>query len=170
MSNNLTDIELAAELGQLLLSSGFQLTTAESCTGGLIAGAITEIAGSSAWFEQGAVTYSNEAKQALLGVDRQILITQGAVSEACVLAMAEGALHKSGADIAIAVSGIAGPGGATEGKPVGTVWLAWAAADRAFCDAEVFHFVGNRQQVRQQAVLSALRGTIARIENTGVCS
>ena len=178
MSNNSSDnIEsstecsvgsgLAMELGQLLLAQGLVLTTAESCTGGLIAGAITDVAGSSAWFEQGLVTYSNEVKQALLGVDETVLIDHGAVSEACVLAMANGALHKSGADIAVAASGIAGPGGATEGKPVGMVWLSWASANGDFADAEVFYFVGNRQQVRQQAVLSALRGTIARIENHG---
>ena len=138
--------ELAAELGQLLLERALLITTAESCTGGLIAGAITDIAGSSAWFEQGLVTYSNIAKQALLGVDETILASHGAVSKACVLAMANGALRKSGADIAVSVSGIAGPGGATEGKPVGTVWLSWVSANRDFIDAEVFYFVGNRNK------------------------
>lgn len=156
--------QLATQLGQLLVANKLEITTAESCTGGLIAGAITDTPGSSAWFEQGFVTYSNEAKRALLGVEAAVFAEYGAVSEACVLAMASGALQKSGADIAVAASGIAGPGGATQGKPTGTVWLSWASANRVFLEAEVFRFVGNRQQVRQQAVLSALRGTIARIE------
>lgn len=159
--------DLSAQLGRMLLERGLMVTAAESCTGGLIASAITDIAGSSEWFEQGLVTYSNAAKQALLGVDEAILDSQGAVSKACVLAMAKGALHSSGADIAVSVSGIAGPGGATEGKPVGTVWVAWISANRDFLDAEMFCFVGNRQQIREQAVLSALRGIIARIKNTG---
>lgn len=158
------DARLADRLGRLLSTAKLTITTAESCTGGLVAGAITDIAGSSEWFEQGVVTYSNEAKHELLGVEQKIFDTHGAVSRACVDAMANGALLKSGADIAIAVSGIAGPGGATEGKPVGTVWLCWAWADKKLCDAELFHFAGNRQQVRQLAVLAALHGTIARIE------
>jgi len=175
MSDNITDTrdigaqcvmrhQLSEKLGQLLLAQSLIITTAESCTGGMIAGAITDIAGSSAWFEQGLVTYSNAAKQSLLGVDETILTSDGAVSEGCVLAMAEGALVSSCADIAVSVSGIAGPEGATTGKPVGTVWLSWASARGDFHDAQVFYFVGNRQQIRQQAVLGALRGTIARIE------
>ncbi|MFK7853465.1 MAG: CinA family protein [Granulosicoccus sp.] len=160
-------VQLAEQLGQLLRSAKLTITTAESCTGGLIAAAITDIAGSSEWFEQGAITYSNEAKHSLLGVGQNIFDTHGAVSQNCVDAMAKGALRKSGADIAIAVSGIAGPGGATEGKPVGTVWLCWAWADKKLCDAELFHFAGNRQKVRQLAVLAALHGTIARIEKFG---
>jgi len=160
-------VQLAEQLGQLLSSANLTITTAESCTGGLIAAAITDVAGSSEWFEQGAVTYSNEAKHSLLGVGQDIFDTHGAVSQYCVDAMARGALQKSGADIAIAASGIAGPGGATEGKPVGTVWLCWAWEEKKLCDAQLFHFAGNRQQVRHLAVLAALHGTIARIEKFG---
>lgn len=175
--------QLSAELGGLLQLRGLVITTAESCTGGLVAGAITDVAGSSDWFERGAVTYSNEAKQALLGVDRAIFNAEGAVSEACVRAMAAGALQRAGADVAISVSGIAGPGGATPGKPVGTVWIGWALestvrpdSDNAkvvlsptrCVDAELFQFGGCRKRVREQAVLEALRGTISRINDAGI--
>ena len=137
---------LVAELASLLLAENATMTTAESCTGGLIAGALTDMPGSSAWFEQSVVTYSNRAKQALLGVPAAVFEQDGAVSEACVLAMA---------------SGIAGPDGAVPGKPVGTVWLGWAVGERL--SAELLHLQGDRLAVREQAVLHALRGTIARI-------
>lgn len=162
---------LSLQLGERLHGAQLHITTAESCTGGLVAGAITEIAGSSEWFERGFVTYSNEAKQALLHVDAGIFDRQGAVSEACVTAMAVGALKSSGADVAISVSGIAGPGGATVGKPVGTVWIGWAfrgSKSQIDVDAEVFTFAGDRRQVRYQAVSQALRGTISRIDNAGL--
>lgn len=159
--------ELAAELGSLLLSGGWLVTTAESCTGGLIASAITEVAGSSAWFERAVVTYSNAAKQSMLGVDEAILHEHGAVSEACVKAMARGALERTDAHVAIAVSGIAGPDGATPGKPVGTVWIGWVLATKNTVEAERFVFRGNRRDVREQAVCQALRGTILRISDTG---
>lgn len=158
----------AMALGQHLMASGRVVTTAESCTGGLIAGALTEVPGSSDWFEQGLVTYSNEAKQQLLGVPATIFSEEGAVSEACVQAMASGAQARSGADVAIAVSGIAGPGGGSAEKPVGTVWLAWAFGSEL--SSELFMFNGTRRAVRQQAVLSALRGTIARVQNSGKSS
>lgn len=152
---------LATELGQGLLDAQASITTAESCTGGLIAAAITDIAGSSAWFAQGQVTYSNDAKHKLLGVAQGVFEQHGAVSEACVLAMAQGALERSGADVAVAVSGIAGPDGGTAEKPLGTVWLAWATA--LDTEAQLFQFTGNRQSVREQAVLAALSGTISRL-------
>ncbi len=154
--------ELAGLLGQLLTEQGLRITTAESCTGGLIAGAITEVSGSSAWFDQGLVTYSNKAKQGLLGVPLEVLDTHGAVSEACVKAMALGAKKISCADVAVSVSGVAGPSGGSEDKPVGTVWLAWAAGGSV--EAQLFQFAGSRQEVRQQAVISALRGSIEAIE------
>lgn len=159
--------ELAEELGRQLLSHNLLITTAESCTGGLIAGAITEVPGSSSWFERGAVTYSNAAKQAMLGVEAAIFDKHGAVSEACVNAMARGALVSADAHVAISVSGIAGPDGATPDKPLGTVWIAWAWAGKSATDAECHIFPGDRQQVREQAVCQALRGTIERIKNRG---
>lgn len=173
---------LAAQVGSALDEKGWTITTAESCTGGLIAGAITEIAGSSAWFQSGVVTYSNQVKHTLLDVNLDIFEQHGAVSEACVRAMASGALQRSGADVAVSVSGVAGPGGATPGKPVGTVWVGWAqrlpvelaaqsadASLEAGCsvDATLFQFDGERGYVRVQAVYEALRGTISRITNAG---
>ncbi|MBX2807237.1 MAG: CinA family protein [Cellvibrionaceae bacterium] len=147
---------LAAQLKQ----RQWRLTTAESCTGGGLAYALTECPGSSSWFEQGFITYSNLAKQRQLAVDPTVLAAQGAVSSAVVDAMAIGALHKAAADIAVAVSGIAGPGGGTVDKPVGTVWLAWATAGE--CTHRCCHFLGDRQSVRAQAVDKALSGLIER--------
>ncbi len=155
---------LAETLGQLLLKESASITTAESCTGGLVSAALTEIAGSSAWFEQGFVTYSNQAKADLLNVDRAVFDEHGAVSEACVRAMAIGAAERSGARVAVAVSGVAGPDGGSVEKPVGTVWLAWAID--GCVEAERFNFEGDRRLVREQAVTCALRGTIARIKST----
>ncbi len=164
MSDAAKVLELSTLLGQMLLENGLSITTAESCTGGLIAGALTEVSGSSAWFERGVVTYSNAAKQELLGVPEATIQEHGAVSEACVLAMAEGAKRNSGADIAISVSGVAGPAGGSTEKPVGTVWLAWAIDDTS--EAALFHFEGSRHEVRLQAVVSALHGSIDRINRT----
>jgi nicotinamide-nucleotide amidase len=154
--------ELAWQLGQLLKARNWRITTAESCTGGLIAGALTDVSGSSSWFEQGVVTYSNRAKQNLLGVPSSVFDEQGAVSEACVLEMASGALRTSGADIAVSVSGVAGPGGGSAEKPVGTVWLAWAWGE--YVEAQRFLFAGQRSEVRMQAVVRALHGSIQRLE------
>ena len=154
--------ELAERLGQLLSAHNWRITTAESCTGGLIAGALTEVAGSSSWFEQGVVTYSNKAKQSLLDVPAGVFEQHGAVSKACVLAMASGALRASDADIAVSVSGVAGPGGGSVQKPVGTVWLAWVTKNTA--EAQHFVFPGQRDEVRMQAVVSALHGSISRLE------
>jgi nicotinamide-nucleotide amidase len=153
-------IELAAQCGLWLQTRGLRLATAESCTGGLIAAAITEIAGSSAWFERGFVTYSNEAKMELLGVQAATLAQHGAVSEATVREMAAGALAHSHADIALAVSGIAGPGGGTPDKPVGTVCLAWAWRDGSL-HSERQVFSGDRAAVRQQTCLRALQEIIS---------
>jgi nicotinamide-nucleotide amidase len=149
----------ATKLGQWLKQHDWVITTAESCTGGGVAQAITDVAGSSAWFHGGFVTYSNDMKKHLLGVHGHTLTEHGAVSEACVIEMAQGALAQSGADMAVSVSGIAGPDGGSEDKPVGTVWFGLAmTADvaatlgqpqaKAICK----HFDGDRQGVRAQAV------------------
>ncbi|NNF62526.1 MAG: nicotinamide-nucleotide amidase [Gammaproteobacteria bacterium] len=151
---------LAEELGQHLAAAGLKVTTAESCTGGWIAKCLTDIAGSSAWFERGLVTYSNAAKSALIDVPVDLLETHGAVSEGVVRAMAQGALHAAGADLAVAVSGIAGPDGGSIDKPVGTVWLAWATRQGEPCTSRCEDFAGDRAAVRRQAVAAALEGLI----------
>lgn len=153
----LTVEKLAAQLQAL----GWQLATAESCTGGLIAGACTDLAGSSAWFERGFVSYSNEAKTELLGVPGDLIQAQGAVSQAVASAMATGALTHSRAQVAVAVTGVAGPGGGSVAKPVGTVWLAWATPGGVF--AELAHFPGDRTAVRQATVARALQGLLERL-------
>lgn len=138
------------------------LATAESCTGGLMAAVCTELAGSSAWFERGFVTYSNQAKMDLLGVAATTLAVHGAVSEAVARAMAEGALARAPVQAAVAVTGIAGPSGGSPDKPVGTVWLAWASSGSETV-AQRVQLDGDRSQVRQQTVELALRGLIARL-------
>lgn len=143
-----------------LMSRGWQLATAESCTGGLIAATCTDLAGSSAWFERGFVTYSNQAKTELLGVEAALIAAHGAVSEPVARAMAEGALARSWAQVAVAVTGVAGPGGGSPDKPVGTVWLAWAAQG-AVTRAERCLFPGDRAAVRWATVNRALRGVLA---------
>jgi nicotinamide-nucleotide amidase len=153
---------LAASLGEALLGRGWSLAVAESCTGGWAAQAITAIPGSSAWFDRGFVTYSNAAKQEMLGVRAQTLAQFGAVSEATVREMAEGALRHSHAQAAFAISGIAGPGGGSPGKPVGTVWFAWALAGRP-AEAAVAHFAGDRREVRAQAVAYVFSGMQKRL-------
>ena len=154
------NLDLAARLGDALQRQGLWVATAESCTGGGIATAITEIAGSSGWFDRSFVTYTNEAKQEMLGVAAATLGDHGAVSEAVVLEMARGTLAHSRADLAVAVSGIAGPGGGSELKPVGTVWFAWACRDGR-AEALLARFDGDRHAVRQQAVGQALSGLLA---------
>ncbi|MEW5838216.1 MAG: nicotinamide-nucleotide amidohydrolase family protein [Pseudomonadota bacterium] len=149
----------AAQVGAALQAQGLRLAAAESCTGGWLAKAVTDISGSSAWFERGFVTYSNQAKQDMLGVPLQVLQQHGAVSEACVLSMAEGALRHSLADCSVAISGIAGPGGATPDKPVGTVWIAWARRGENAV-ARPYLFMGDREAVRAQAVLAGLAGIL----------
>lgn len=155
---------LSAELGALLATSQQQVTCAESCTGGGIAQAITDIPGSSAWFGAGYVTYSNYHKQKMLGVKAATLAVDGAVSEAVVLEMAEGARSAAEADLAVAVSGIAGPDGGTRGKPVGTVWFAWVSEKAR--NTSCRQFPGNRMEVRQQSVIFALKGLIELSSNT----
>ncbi len=148
---------LAECLGALLRDQDLRVATAESCTGGWIAKCLTDVPGASRWFERGFVTYSNAAKEDLLGVDPGTLAAQGAVSEAVVREMALGAVAHSGAEVAMAVSGIAGPGGGTPDKPVGTVWLAWALPGGGTL-AERACFPGDREAVRRAAVERALRG------------
>jgi len=148
---------LSQDLGERLRAARHRLVTAESCTGGWIAKAVTDIAGSSDWFDCGLAAYSYEAKQALLGVRSETLERFGAVSRETVIEMVSGALVTSGATLAVAVTGIAGPGGATPGKPVGTVWLAWKRRG-GYPKAEVFHFDGDREAVRRQTVEAALQG------------
>ena len=153
---------LAAKLGRALLARGWRVTVAESCTGGLVAAAITAVAGSSDWFDVGYVTYSNGAKTALLGVPEAVLVAHGAVSEQTARAMAEGALAKSGADLAAAVTGIAGPAGGTPAKPVGTVSFAWAVTGEAV-ESTTRRFDGDRAAVRGASASFALRGLLERV-------
>jgi len=159
-SNHPSDAELAAlaaGIGARLREQRDHLVTAESCTGGWIAKAVTDIAGSSDWFDCGMAAYSYEAKQALLGVRPQTLEEHGAVSRETVIEMVSGALVNSGASVAVAVTGIAGPGGGSPDKPVGTVWIGWKRRG-GYARAEVFHFAGDRDAVRRQTVASALKG------------
>ena len=144
-------------LAQQLTAKGWRVTAAESCTGGGIAAAFTSLAGSSNWFEYGFVSYANKAKTELLSVPEQTLDTHGAVSQATVEAMVSGAIRASNADIGVAVSGIAGPDGATPDKPVGTVWLAWQQATKEPV-SHCFQFSGSRAEVREQAILEAICG------------
>ena len=142
-------------LAEALRRRGWHLATAESCTGGLIAAACTQLAGSSDWFERGFVSYSNAAKTELLGVPMTLIESHGAVSEAVALAMVQGALQRAPVELAVAVTGIAGPGGAVPGKPVGTVWLAWGTA--AGVQAERLQLGGDRDAVRHATVQAALQ-------------
>ncbi|WP_264877858.1 nicotinamide-nucleotide amidase [Vibrio agarivorans] len=142
---------LSRQLGQSLLRTENMMTTAESCTGGGVASAITDIAGSSAWFDRAFITYSNEAKIEMLGVKPQTLESFGAVSEATVIEMAQGALERSLATITVSISGIAGPGGGSEDKPVGTVCFAFVS-NKGWQLVETCHFEGDRSEVRHQAI------------------
>lgn len=156
--------DLAAEVLDSLQGQQLKLATAESCTGGLLAMWLTSIAGSSRAFERGWVTYSNLAKQQELGVDARLLEAEGAVSEACVLAMARGAVRQSAAHVSVAISGIAGPNGASDDKPVGTVWLAWGQK-LGYAEAQRFQFSGDRRAVREQAAEEAMRGLLTRLRS-----
>jgi len=154
------DIEnLAIQIGRALKSHGLMLATAESCTGGAVANAITDIAGSSEWFERGFITYSNEAKREMLDVAQDTLTRYGAVSEAVVREMVAGALYHSHSQVALAVSGIAGPAGGTPDKPVGTVWFAWGIKGRQ-CIARLHHLSGSRAEIRMQSVRIAFQGVL----------
>lgn len=149
-------LALVQTLAEHLNARGWRMATAESCTGGLIAAACTELAGSSVWFDRGFVTYSNEAKTDLLGVNAALIAAHGAVSEPVARAMAEGALLRAGVDVAVAVTGIAGPSGGSEDKPVGTVWVAWARRG-GITQSRRQVFAGDRAQVRQATCEAALR-------------
>jgi nicotinamide-nucleotide amidase len=155
---------LAAHAGRALQEKGLMLATAESCTGGGVAQAVTDIAGSSAWFERGFVTYSNTAKNEMLGVPATLIELHGAVSEEVAAAMASGALANSRAQIALSTTGIAGPGGAVPGKPVGTVCFGWAHDGKTHTERHIFP--GDRQSVREQTVRHALEGLLRMLEQT----
>jgi nicotinamide-nucleotide amidase len=150
---------LSKRVGEALLAKQQKVVTAESCTGGWIAKCITDVAGSSEWFDCGFVTYTNEAKQQVLNVPEQVLADYGAVSEQVVKEMVLGALEASNATIAVSISGIAGPDGGSDGKPVGMVWLAWQTKDEEAV-AGLFKFKGDREEVRRQAVIVALLGLL----------
>jgi nicotinamide-nucleotide amidase len=152
-------IELAILVGQSLVEKNLIIATAESCTGGGVAQAITEIPGSSAWFDRGFVTYSNLAKMQMLQVDQVVLDQHGAVSEEVAKQMVEGALNNSDADFAVSVTGIAGPSGGSEKKPVGTVYIAWGIKDEGVV-CEKYFFSGDRSEVRKQTIISALKGCL----------
>jgi nicotinamide-nucleotide amidase len=153
---------LAERVGQLLLAHEAKLATAESCTGGWISKCLTDVPGSSAWFEYGFVTYGDGAKASMLAVDPQLIEQHGAVSREVVQAMAVAAHAVSEADIAVAVSGIAGPEGGTEEKPVGTVWMAWLGP-RGRANSEMAHFDGDRDAIRRQTVAAALNGALKQL-------
>lgn len=159
---------LAAQLAEHLLQKGWMLATAESCTGGMIAAACTDLAGSSDWFERGFVTYSNAAKHEMLGVPEALIAAHGAVSEPVARAMAQGAVRHSRARCSVAVTGVAGPGGGSAAKPVGTVWFGWHLERQAQdggpqTHTECLRFDGERAQVRQATVAHALRGLLEQL-------
>jgi len=155
--------QFAFHLGELLRAKGLTIAAAESCTGGWVAKVLTDIAGSSVWFDRGFVTYSNASKYEMLGVRQELIEAEGAVSEAVVREMVRGAIANSAADLALAVSGIAGPGGGTPDKPVGTVWFAWGQSNIALV-TRLVRFEGDRDRVRRQAVLTALLGAVDLLE------
>ena len=153
---------LAQKVGERLKAARAKLVTAESCTGGWAAQVVTSVAGSSAWFERGFVTYSNEAKRELLGVQESTLHAHGAVSEETAREMAQGALNRGKGTVALAVTGVAGPGGGSPGKPVGTVCFAWASGRSV--SSETRQFTGDRESVRRQSVVRALEGLLQHLE------
>ncbi|PCI60958.1 MAG: damage-inducible protein CinA [Methylophilaceae bacterium] len=157
-----TLVNLATQLGQALQTRGDMLALAESCTGGMVSTAVTDIAGSSAWFDRGFITYSNAAKQEMLGVSAKILAQHGAVSEETALAMALGALKNSQAHITASITGIAGPTGGSTDKPVGTVCFAWVNKEGLSITATE-HYVGNREAVRLQAAIQSISGLLGHL-------
>lgn len=154
--------QLADRLGELAINKGIMISTAESCTGGWVSEMITSVPGSSGWFDRGFITYSNTAKEEMLGVDTETLEKHGAVSEQTAREMAQGALEHSHAQISVAITGIAGPGGGTEEKPVGTIWFAWSDKKNTIARKELFS--GDRYAIRQQAVITALKGLLELME------
>lgn len=154
-------LALVSEVGKALKHHEKMIVTAESCTGGMIAEALTAVAGSTAWFDRAYVTYSYEAKREMLGVKENTIMKKGAVSKECVEEMVLGALQASHAKVSIACSGIAGPGGGTPDKPVGTVWIAWSIQGQENIVSQEFHFDGNRQAVREACTIEALKGVLS---------
>ena len=161
--NDSVALSLTERLAEAMLLHRYMLVTAESCTGGGIAESVTSIAGSSQWFERGYVTYSNESKQELLKVMLDTLTRYGAVSEECAAEMAEGAINNSHADIAVSVTGIAGPDGGSADKPVGTVCFGWSQREQETLTTRIV-FAGDREEVRRQTVLMALQGLLDLLE------
>ena len=162
MNSQETSIEeLVQQLAAKLTEKGWMLATAESCTGGMIAAACTDLAGSSQWFDRGFVTYSNEAKTEMLGVPAELIEKHGAVSEEVVRAMAEGAIRHSRAQVSIAVTGIAGPGGGSKEKPVGTVWVGWCVDGNTLTNC--LHLDGRRATIRTSTLTNALQYLLHRI-------
>ncbi|MEE9345176.1 MAG: nicotinamide-nucleotide amidohydrolase family protein [Methylococcales bacterium] len=164
MKFNDNDLILALTVSKLLLARQYTLVTAESCTGGLVAALITEIAGSSQWFDRGFVTYSNQSKQQMLGISNQTLLNYGAVSELVAAQMAEQAVSRSHADVGLSITGIAGPGGGSDEKPVGTIWFGWKFTDSDDQPVITQHqiFSGSRDAIRMQAVRVALQGIVSK--------
>ncbi|MGI1678227.1 MAG: nicotinamide-nucleotide amidohydrolase family protein [Cellvibrionaceae bacterium] len=174
--------QLVSDLAECLVARGWYVTTAESCTGGGVAYTFTELSGSSSWFEAGFVVYSNRIKHEMLGVSRTTLHEHGAVSQMVVEQMAMGALNKSGANISVAISGIAGPDGGSVEKPVGTIWFAWAVnpsnkfqlkkqnhhASLLGCHTELHQLEGDRESIREQAIVIAIKGLIEQLSKTPV--
>jgi nicotinamide-nucleotide amidase len=164
----MSSIDHAKTLAQVLLSRGLKLALAESCTGGLVCATLTELSGSSEWFERGYITYSNQAKTECLGVPEQLIKTYGAVSEPVAKVMAEGAQINAGVDLAISITGVAGPTGGTKDKPVGTVCFGWVIRDAAganIVSCETKLFGGDRHSIRQQATEWALAGLLQLLNN-----
>lgn len=157
-------VKLAANLGTELLKRKYKIAVAESCTGGLIAAAITSISGSSQWFDRGFVTYSNLAKSQMLGINAELISKYGAVSEEVAIAMAVGALKNSDAQVTLAVTGIAGPGGGTIEKPVGSVWTAHNFQGKL--STQFFNFIGDREQIREQATMEVLQRALDLIRSS----
>ena len=163
--------QLAEQVAAKMIETGHSLGTAESCTGGWVAKCLTDVAGSSQWFDRGYVVYNGLAKQQMLGVPATVIEQNGEVSEAVVRSLAEGVLANSNASVSLSISGIAGPGGGSKDKPVGTVWFAWSLADKVAgvvrgvkTTTEVQCFSGDREAVRKQAVMHALQGVLTRID------
>ncbi|HFD11459.1 MAG TPA: CinA family protein [Crenotrichaceae bacterium] len=162
MNFNKDDLQLAAAVGKLMLARQHKVVTAESCTGGLVSALITEIAGSSEWFDRGFVTYSNLSKHQMLNISTQDLLKHGAVSQQIAAMMAEQALVNCHANAAVSITGIAGPGGGSDAKPVGSVWFGWRFSDHEgqHTHTEYQHFSGSRNSIRMQSVRFALSGII----------
>ncbi|WP_127470397.1 CinA family protein [Thiomicrorhabdus aquaedulcis] len=159
---------LVAQVGQALMAHNAMVVTAESCTGGMIAEALTSVGGSTAWFDRAYITYSYESKKEMLGVKESTIQTKGAVSRACVEEMALAALQQSHAKISVACSGIAGPGGGSNDKPVGTVWIAWAMQGHEAVVTQACLFKGDRQAIREQTTQTALLGIITLLETQAI--